>query len=280
MHRFAVIGNPIAHSLSPRIHTHFAQQINAHIDYEKVHIEEFNTALPSLQETYLGINVTVPFKVDAYGCATQLSGSAQQSGAVNTLFFKENTIFGDNTDGIGLCNDLVYNKHVTLKDKIILIIGAGGASRGIIPALLAHQPKRIMIANRTANKAVALAQDFAHLGKTCGFGLEKIKDAPVDIVINATSVGLGGQVPNIASGCVQGAVFYDLSYGKTTEFMQWATLHHAAHVYDGWGMLVEQAACSFILWHYHLSTDDLIAGNARVSDYLDTSELIQTKLES
>ncbi len=280
MHRFAVIGNPIAHSLSPRIHIHFAQQIDAQIDYEKVRIEEFNTALPALKQTYRGINVTVPFKVDAYGCATQLSRSAQQSGAVNTLFFSEDTIFGDNTDGIGLCNDLVHNKQIEITDKVILIIGAGGASRGIIPALLAHQPKCIMIANRTTEKARALAQDFAHLGKTCGFGLEKIKGAPVDIIINTTSVGLGGQVPDIAPECARGAVFYDLSYGKTTEFMQWAVAHHAQDVYDGWGMLVEQAACSFILWHYTISTDDIIAGKVSVADYLDTSELIQTKLKN
>jgi shikimate dehydrogenase len=256
MDKYAVLGNPIKHSLSPQIHCEFAAQCGIKIDYQKILVDDFNlTANKLIKQGLKGFNITVPFKIDAFNFATKLSTNAKLSGAVNTIKISKNEIFGDNTDGVGLKNDLTHNLDLNLKDKIILIIGAGGASRGIIPELLKLKPRRLMIANRTAQKALDLADEFAHLGKTCGFGLEKIKNTPVDLMINATSVALGGKIPNIADSCIRGGYFYDLSYGKDTDFMLWAKQNGAKMVFDGWGMLVEQAKVAFQIWYPETNPD-------------------------
>ncbi|CAC9588510.1 Shikimate 5-dehydrogenase I alpha [Bathymodiolus heckerae thiotrophic gill symbiont] len=251
MYKLAVFGNPIKHSLSPDIHAQFAQQTGLTVNYSKIlaPIDAFsNTVNQFINEGANGFNITVPFKLDAYNFATELTLNAKTASAVNTIKVDGNRLIGENTDGIGLVNDLIKNLKITLKDKVILILGAGGATQGVLLPLLKENPKRIMIANRTASKAEKLKQDFSDYGNTCGFGLDKIKDDPVDIIINATSASLDGKMPNIANGCANGAICYDLMYGKQTPFMDWAKENNAAMIVDGLGMLVEQAACSFEFW--------------------------------
>ena len=251
MYKLAVFGNPIEHSLSPDIHAQFAQQTNISVDYQKIltpidHFEQ--TAKQFIDGGADGFNITVPFKLDAFNLATKLTLNAKTAGAVNTIKIENSQIIGENTDGIGLVNDLINNLKIKLKDKVILILGAGGATQGILLPLLEQNPSRVMIANRTASKAEKLQQDFSKYGKTCGFGLNKIKDDPVDIIINATSASLDGKMPEIASGCANGAICYDLMYGKQTPFMDWAEANNASVIADGLGMLVEQAASSFEFW--------------------------------
>lgn len=249
--KLAVFGNPIEHSLSPSIHALFAQQTKIEIEYEKIlaPLDGFaETAQNFIAQGGVGFNITVPFKIEAFNLANKHSINAQTAGAVNTMKVDNDGLIGENTDGIGLVNDLTKNLDVDLHDKTVLILGAGGATRGILLPLLQQQTKRIMIANRTASKAIQLAKDFKVHGKTCGFGLEKIKHDPVDIIINATSASLDGQMPNIASGVANNAICYDLMYGQQTPFMDWAQNNKALMVVDGLGMLVEQAAAAFEFW--------------------------------
>lgn len=251
MIKLAVFGNPIEHSLSPDIHAQFAQQTGLTVEYRKIlaPIDGFSdSANQFISEGASGFNITVPFKLDAFNFASELTLNAKMAGAVNTIKIKDDVAIGENTDGIGLVNDLVDNLKINLKDKIVLILGAGGATQGVLLPILEKSPKRVMIANRTASKAKKLQQDFSSYGKTCGFGLEKIKHNPVDIIINATSASLDGKMPNIAGGCANGAICYDLMYGKQTPFMDWAKENNAAMIVDGLGMLVEQAASSFEFW--------------------------------
>ena len=251
MYKFAVFGNPIGHSLSPSIHTQFANQTGCDISYDKIlaPIDGFKeTAKNFIDKGANGFNITVPFKLDAYKLATELTLNAKTAGAVNTIKIQNKQLIGENTDGIGLVKDLANNLGIDLDNKIILILGAGGATQGILLPLLEQKPRRVMIANRTATKAEKLKHDFAQYGKTCGFGLEKIKHDPVDIIINATSASLDGQMPDIAGGCANGAICYDLMYGQQTPFMDWAKANNAAMIVDGLGMLVEQAASSFEFW--------------------------------
>jgi len=251
MDKYGVFGNPIKHSLSPTIHTQFAKQTGINISYDKIlaPINEFSSSAHQfINQGAKGFNVTVPFKLDAFKLATKLTINAQTAGAVNTIKVDGQTLIGENTDGIGLVNDLVKNLNINLKDKVILILGAGGATRGILLPLLKQRPKRIMIANRTTSKAINLAKDFSSHGKTCGFGLEKVKHEPVDIIINATSASLDGKMPDIANGVANGSICYDLMYGTQTPFMNWAQKNNAKMVVDGLGMLVEQAAAAFEFW--------------------------------
>jgi shikimate dehydrogenase len=201
--KLAVFGNPIEHSLSPSIHTLFAQQTGVQIEYDKIlaPVDAFvATAQNFINQGGKGFNITVPFKIDAFNLATKHSINAQTAGAVNTIKVDGDTLIGENTDGIGLLHDLTKNLGIDLQNKIVLILGAGGATRGILLPLLQQQPARVMIANRTASKAIQLAKDFEPYGKTCGFGLEKIKNDPVDIIINATSASLDQQMPSIVAG--------------------------------------------------------------------------------
>ncbi|BBB22507.1 shikimate 5-dehydrogenase [Abyssogena phaseoliformis symbiont OG214] len=251
MYKFAVFGNPVKHSLSPNIHTQFAQQTGLEISYDKIlaPIDDFSSsAQVFINQGANGFNITVPFKLDAFKFASEFTLNAQTAGAVNTIKIEQDKIIGENTDGIGLVNDLTHNLGIELKDKIILILGAGGATQGILLPLLEQRPNRIMIANRTPSKAIKLAKDFAKFGKTCGFGLDKIKHNSVDIIINATSASLDGKMPDIASGVANDAICYDLMYGKQTPFMGWATTNHSSMISDGLGMLVEQAATAFEFW--------------------------------
>ena len=252
--RYAVFGNPIKHSKSPQIHKLFARQTKQSLIYtaELVEIGQFNQAIKDfIKNNGKGLNVTVPFKEDAWSCATQRSDRAQRAGAVNTLIVKpEGELFGDTTDGIGLVRDLTLNHNIQLNDKDILIIGAGGAVRGVLEAILAQQPTSLLITNRTKQKALQLAKDFSDLGNIKGCGLDEIKNASFDIVINGTSASLQGELPPLPDSIFRkNSCSYDMMYAsQATPFMQWSTNNGAIKVFDGLGMLVEQAAESFYLW--------------------------------
>ncbi|MDY0250518.1 MAG: shikimate dehydrogenase [Pseudomonas sp.] len=252
MKYYGVFGNPIAHSKSPLIHRLFAEQTGQHISYEPLlaALDGFPDALTQFFKSGSGANVTVPFKEQAFVLADQLSERALRAKAVNTLKKLDNgCLLGDNTDGAGLVNDLL-NNQVELAKKNILILGAGGAVRGVLEPLLAQHPAEICIANRTVEKAEQLAREFADLGPMTVCGYDWI-DAPVDIIINGTSASLAGKLPPLASTLIKAkhTVCYDMMYGRqTTIFNQWAQTHGAARTLDGLGMLVEQAAEAFHLW--------------------------------
>lgn len=252
--RFAVIGNPIAHSKSPFIHTTFAQLTGVQLSYETLEapLDDFKGTIDRLHKAgWNGCNVTVPFKEQAWQIADERSVFAQRAGAVNTLMFRDDgSIYGDNTDGSGLVRDLKHNLQLELKDKRILLLGAGGAVRGVLEPLLAEESTALFIANRTAAKAVALAEDFTGAGTISGGGFDGI-EGQFDLIINGTAASLQGELPPLPDDClaVKGAC-YDMMYAaKPTAFMLWGEQHNAGLVADGMGMLVEQAADAFNVWH-------------------------------
>ena len=252
MKRFAVFGNPINHSLSPMIHNEFANEFDIELSYEKIlsPIGDFAlTANEFIKDGGLGFNITVPFKLDAFNFCEELTSNARAAGAVNTIKVQNKVIYGENTDGNGLVNDLENNLGESLSGKEILIIGAGGATQGILKPILDKNPEKILLANRTSEKSIKLANDFLKFGKVCGFGIHQIKSKPVDIVINATSASISGGMLDLPSGLCEDALCYDLMYGMQTPFMKWALENSARKVSDGLGMLVEQAALSFNFWH-------------------------------
>lgn len=251
--QYAVMGNPITHSKSPRIHTLFAQQTGQRLEYTAIQVDVggFSQAVGQFDAAGgKGLNVTVPFKQEAWQRVTERSERAERAGAVNTIKFDGNKLIGDNTDGVGLVNDLTINNHIEIKGKRILLMGAGGAARGVLAPLLAQQPALLVIANRTIDKAVELATAFADLGNIKGTGYDDLADQQFDIIINATAASLQGQLPNMPDTVIAAdACCYDMMYGaEPTTFMQWAAEHGAAKVLDGLGMLVEQAAESFFIW--------------------------------
>jgi shikimate dehydrogenase len=252
--RYAVFGNPIKHSKSPQIHKLFAEQTGQSLSYtaELVEVGQFDQAIKDfILHNGKGLNVTVPFKEDAWKCATQHSERALRAGAVNTLMVRQDgSLFGDTTDGIGLVRDLIQNHNIQIKDKDILLIGAGGAVRGVLEALLEQQPSSLLIANRTKQKAIQLAKDFSDLGNIKACGLDEINNASFDIVINGTSASLQGDLPPLPDSLFkENSCSYDMMYAaQATPFMEWSTNNAAAKVFDGLGMLVEQAAESFYIW--------------------------------
>jgi shikimate dehydrogenase len=253
MDRYGVFGNPIGHSKSPLIHRLFAQQTGEQLSYEALlaPLDDFVGYARTFFTEGKGANVTVPFKEQAFALADSLTDRARRAGAVNTLKkLEDGSLLGDNTDGAGLVRDLTVNAGVTLKGKRILLLGAGGAVRGVLEPLLAEQPAALVIANRTVEKAEQLAREFADLGPVAASGFDWI-DAPVDLIINGTSASLAGELPPIAPSLIQPGhtLCYDMMYGKElTAFNRWAAEHGAARTLDGLGMLVEQAAEAFALW--------------------------------
>jgi len=251
---YAVMGNPIAHSLSPRIHHLFARQTGQSLSYDALLVEAdgFAQAVAAfLIAGGKGLNVTVPFKQEAYEIADELSPRARRAAAVNTLLIRDDgTLFGDNTDGAGLLRDLTRNLGLTLGGKQILLLGAGGAARGALAPLLEQNPSRLLIANRTAERAAQLADSFSDLGEVEGCGFESLSGSSFDIVIHATAAGLQGQVPDLPDDVIgPQSCCYDMMYGsEPTAFMRYARQRGARHVFDGLGMLVEQAAESFLIW--------------------------------
>ncbi len=252
--QYAVIGHPISHSKSPKIHQAFARQTGQSLEYRAIDIYPDDVAgqIQQLHDALKlkGLNVTVPFKETMWSLIDDLSERAQRAGAVNIVVIShDGHLFGDNTDGIGLCRDLLENHQLTIKGKRILLLGAGGASRGVIEPLLSQQPQRLFIANRTAQKAVDLAYDFRDLGEVKGGGWQDI-DGQFDLLINATAASLQGEVPPIAPEVLApDAACYDMMYGdKDTAFVHWAKQQGVKQAFDGLGMLVEQAAEAFYIW--------------------------------
>ncbi len=252
--KYAVFGNPIKHSKSPAIHAAFAAQCGQQIQYRAVRVDEGDftrAAREFFNAGGAGLNVTVPFKEEAFRFADQLSERARRAGAVNTLSLAaDGQIEGDNTDGIGLVRDMVANLGWVIQGQRVLIIGAGGAVRGVLEPLLREQPREVFIVNRTAQRAEQLAQEFADCGTLAGGGYTALGERQFDLVINASSAGLAGETPDLPSALLtERSCCYDMIYGpEPTPFMRWAAHHAAWAVSDGLGMLVEQAAQSFYIW--------------------------------
>ena len=251
--RCAVFGNPVAHSKSPRVHGLFAAQFGLQLEYRAVQVDlgGFEQAVSAFQASGgLGLNVTVPFKLNAWRLAEKLSERAQLAEAVNTLAFGD-SIVGDNTDGIGLVRDIQTNIGVEIHGANVVLIGAGGASRGVVGPILSCQPASLSIINRTPDKAANLARRFNQVGPVSGGGLDMRLNRGCDIVINSTSSELSGDLPAVSTQLFKAArLAYDLMYSsKSTAFQDWAKKSGAQICVDGLGMLVEQAAESFHIWH-------------------------------
>jgi shikimate dehydrogenase len=254
---YAVIGNPIAHSKSPVIHSRFAEQTGEPVEYRRLlaPIDGFEATVRAfIAAGGRGLNVTVPFKLEAFALATRLSPRAAAAGAVNTLRFDAEGIYGDNTDGVGLVSDIETNLKVDLSGASILLLGAGGAARGAILPMLERGPRALTIVNRTAEKARGLAQQFAQAAQEAGCALsgggpDAVMREPYDVVVNATAGSLAAAVPECDDQAFgTGTLAYDMMYGaQPTVFMRHAQAL-GARISDGLGMLVEQAAESFWIW--------------------------------
>jgi shikimate dehydrogenase len=253
--RFVLFGHPVGHSWSPFIHGLFARQFDHVVDYKLRDVEpgQFRHAVINFfVEGGGGANVTLPHKPAAAEIVNDLSARAERARAVNTIVRRSPTeLFGENTDGVGLVTDLVRNLGVKIAGARVLILGAGGATRGVLAPLLEQEPREIHLANRTPDRARALADEFSDLGEVSASGFSDVDDRPWDLVINATAASLAGEVPELPSRVVDAdTVCYDMAYGRgDTVFMRWAMKRGATRAYKGWGMLVEQAAESYLLWH-------------------------------
>ena len=251
---YGVVGHPVGHSLSPFIHGMFARdngQAMSYRLYDVAPAEFAGFVAGFFDRGGRGLNVTVPHKIVAVEAANELTSRAAHAAAVNTLALRDDgTILGDNTDGAGLVRDLCDNLGLVITNRRILIVGSGGATRGILAPILGLSPTMVVIANRTPDRAQALAAAFTDLGKTQGVGFADVGDQPFDLVINATSASLSGEIPPLPPGAIgPGTVCYDLAYGRpATAFVDWARSRGCAQALQGWGMLVEQAAESFRLW--------------------------------
>jgi shikimate dehydrogenase len=253
--RYAVIGNPIAHSKSPQIHAVFAGLTFQDMTYEAIlaPLDGFAATVRAFAAAGgRGMNVTVPFKLEAYALADTRSPRAEAAKAVNTLIFGPEGIRGDNTDGLGLVADLKRNLGVSLAGRHILLLGAGGAARGVLLPLLEEQPAGLYLANRTADKARALQAEFAAGAADCRLeagGFDELAGRQFDLVINATAASLADEAPPLPGGLyASDSMAYDMVYGRETPFLAAARTQGAARLADGLGMLVEQAAASFFLW--------------------------------
>lgn len=253
--RYAVVGNPVAHSLSPRIHAEFARQTGQALSYEAIELplNGFETGVSDLQQRgYAGLNVTVPFKQDAWQICNSTSKRAERAGAVNTLVLADSgEIHGDNTDGVGLVRDLTVNLGLALEQRKLLVLGAGGAVRGVLAPLLELNPARLVVANRTVEKARSLAADFAAIGTIEALPFDALAGQSFDLIVNGTAAGLGGELPAIPDSLIEpGTACYDMMYrlDAPTAFVAWASDLGAARAHDGLGMLVEQASAAFALW--------------------------------
>ena len=255
--RYAVVGNPIAHSKSPEIHAAFARQTGHDIAYSRLlaPVDGFRMTVERFRAAGgKGVNVTVPFKLEAFDLADEVSQRARDAEAANFLDFADGSIRADNTDGMGLTRDIVHNLGFGLANKRVLLLGAGGAAQGVLTPLLEHEPSILTIANRTVEKALRLAETYrrkavAASSVLCGLGFDELAGHQFDLVINATSTSLQGALPPLpADAFAAGSLAYDMMYGPTpTPFLAFAAAH-GAKTSDGLGMLVEQAAESFLRW--------------------------------
>ena len=254
--KYAVFGNPIAHSKSPRIHAMFAESLGQRIIYDKqlAPVNGFAAALQQFHEAGgVGANVTVPFKLEAFAIARERSLRAQQAGAANFLIWRGDHWYCDNTDGASLVLDIETNLGASLRDARVLLLGAGGAARGVLGPLLLRGPRSLVVTNRTHERAVDLVNAYAADYPVSSATPDALMQDGIqfDIVINATSSSLSGSLPlpEHANIFAPGALAYDMMYGtQPTIFMNWAQAHGAARVSDGLGMLVEQAAESYVQW--------------------------------
>ena len=251
--QYAVFGSPVSHSMSPEIHQMFARQFGECIRYDKIEVspEAFEGRVKDFfARGGCGLNITVPHKLDALRLADELSPRAARAGAVNTLYLCDDRLMADNTDGVGLVTDLTQVQGWELEGKRVLLLGAGGAVRGVLGPLLEKNPASITIANRTLAKAQALKTLFQDRDNLCAEAYPELSGHHFDIVINGTSASLAGDLPPLPEDLLSPeAACYDMMYGKEpTVFLQWAEKHGAANTADGLGMLVGQAAESFYLW--------------------------------
>jgi shikimate dehydrogenase len=255
MNYYGVMGNPIQHSKSPLIHRLFAEQVGISLSYEAIFVElnDFAEALNRFQaKGGKGLNITLPFKHRAFSLVDGIVERALNGEAINTILFHEDgSRSGDNTDGYGLVRDITHNYQFSIENKRVLILGAGGAVSGVIESLLAVNPAMLVVANRTASKAMALVENFISDTPLAACGLQELVGQTFDLIINGTSASLQGDILELPEGMLQQNAFcYDMMYGKgVTPFLQWAQQQAAALWSDGLGMLVEQAAESFYLWH-------------------------------
>ncbi len=252
--RYAVFGNPVRHSLSPRIHTAFARETGEPIRYRS-HLVRLGRFEPAVRHFFSGdgrgLNITVPFKIEAFKLADELGPRAELAGAVNTLsLLGDGRVHGDNTDGVGLVRDIADNLNWDIEGQKVLILGAGGGVRGILGPLLECQPERVVICNRSVDRAVKLARSFSARGDVRGCSYAAIAGSQFDLVINGTSASMQGELPPLPTGVLSDAgSCYDMMYGaQPSPFMRWAAGEAAWAVSDGLGMLVEQAAESFYIW--------------------------------
>lgn len=255
--KYCVFGNPISHSKSPIIHAAFARQTGQDIEYRAIRApsDGFADAVDAfIAEGGKGANVTLPFKQEAYQLATRLTRRAEQAGAVNTLMFKDDEVLGDNTDGVGLLRDVMINLNTPIRGKRVLLLGAGGAARGVMGPLLDEAPASLTVANRTLLRACSLADHFSGTGPVPvpvrGCGYEDLAGQQFDVVINATSASLSGSMPPLPNGIfAPGSLAYKMMYGLgDTPFRVFARRQGAGLISEGLGMLLEQAAESFHLW--------------------------------
>jgi len=252
---YAVMGNPVAHSRSPQIHQLFAEQFGIRLEYAAIQVDVggFAQAVSNFEARGgCGLNITVPFKTQAWRLADECTARADLARAVNTLTLQRDAPRrGDNTDGIGLVRDITANLACPVQGKRILLVGAGGAAQGVLGPLLDEAPAHVWIANRTVDRAESLAKRHAASGSVTGCGFAVLAGHQFDIVVNATSASLSGSLPPLPD-CLfaDGALAYDMMYADTpTPFVEWAHTRGAARAADGFGMLVEQAAESFNIWH-------------------------------
>jgi len=247
------MGNPIAYSKSPLIHKTFARQTEQQLSYQAIQVNEgsFPQALAQFQQLGgKGLNITLPFKGDAYHSVDELTPRAEQVQAVNTIWFSaDDRRYGDTTDGVGLLRDL-HNHNFSCCDKSIIILGAGGAVRSVLPDLLENKPATISIVNRTYSRAEGLVQQFSGYENVGSCRLDELAGRHFDLVINGTSANLNGEMLALPDDLLEhGACCLDMAYADTdTVFVRWAKDHGATVVLDGLGMLVEQAAESFYIW--------------------------------
>ncbi len=253
--RYVLFGHPVSHSWSPFIHGLFARQFDHVVDYKVQDVAPGgfrHAVIDFFVQGGGGANVTLPHKPAAAEIVNDLSARAERARAVNTIVRRSPTeLYGENTDGAGLVTDLTRNLGVTVHGARLLILGAGGATRGVLAPLLEQEPREVRIANRTPERAHALREDFFDLGEISASGFDAVEDRPWDIVVNATAASLAGEVPELPPRAIgRDTVCYDLAYGRgDTAFMRWAAGRGSNRTYKGWGMLVEQAAEAYLLWH-------------------------------
>jgi shikimate dehydrogenase len=250
---YGLFGYPVQQSWSPFIHGMFAKQTAQDMEYRLFESppERFRSeVLEFFRAGGSGVNVTVPHKRAAADLVNELSARAQVASAINTIVRQDEGLFGDNTDGAGLLADLTRNLRLKFSSPRILLLGAGGAARGALGPLLELNPRLLVVANRTAERAVEIAEEFAYLGPVSGCEFAKLENKRFDLIVNATSASLRGDVPAIPPGVVDSlTTCYDMAYGRgDTAFVAWAKGHGAGRAEQGWGMLVEQAAEAFFLW--------------------------------